>query len=186
MLDAIRSRLSPTVPQLLDLFEEFKSEMRVGLEADGRSWMKMIPTFVNRVPTGSETGQYYALDLGGTNFRVLKVRLGEGKVTEEAVSRYTIPEALMRGSGEALFDFIADSLDDFLTHQDPSPPPAEVEKVLGFTFSSRAPDGTKCRRTHSLDERLYCRGRQGQGCRTAPAGSGCAAQDQDSSECACQ
>ena len=59
----------------------------------------------------------------------LKVKLGDGQLTQEAVSKYTIPEALMKGSGEALFDFIADSLDDFLRTKDPAPPKAEEEKV---------------------------------------------------------
>ncbi len=34
----------------------------------------MIPSFVCALPNGAELGTYYALDLGGTNFRVLKVR----------------------------------------------------------------------------------------------------------------
>lgn len=135
LVNSVCARLSPSVSQLLEFFEEFKSEMRLGLQADGKSSMKMIPTFVTSVPTGAETGEYYALDLGGTNFRVLKVKLGDGKVVQEAASRYSIPEATMRGSGDALFDFIAACLDDFLHTKDPSPPPASAEKVLGFTFS---------------------------------------------------
>ena len=35
--------------------------------------MLMLPTHLRKLPSGTETGSYLALDLGGTNFRVLKV-----------------------------------------------------------------------------------------------------------------
>jgi len=37
--------------------------------------MKMIPSFVTRIPNGDESGVFYALDLGGTNFRVSRLVL---------------------------------------------------------------------------------------------------------------
>lgn len=49
----------------------------------------------------TEQGEFLALDLGGSNFRVLLVRVmadGEQKVEMEN-QVYTIPEDLMRGSG---------------------------------------------------------------------------------------
>jgi len=46
--------------------------MKKGLTERGSS-MKMIPTYVDSVPNGSEVGSYLALDLGGTNFRVVRV-----------------------------------------------------------------------------------------------------------------
>ena len=49
------------------------SEMDAGLASAGTSSLLMIPTHLTSVPTGQETGSYLALDLGGTNFRVLKV-----------------------------------------------------------------------------------------------------------------
>lgn len=35
----------------------------------------MIPTFVTSIPTGKEKGVLLAIDLGGTNFRVVSVAL---------------------------------------------------------------------------------------------------------------
>ena len=35
----------------------------------------MFPTFVRSIPDGSEKGDFLALDLGGTNFRVLWVQI---------------------------------------------------------------------------------------------------------------
>lgn len=49
----------------------------------------------------TEQGEFLALDLGGSNFRVLLVRVmagGEQKVEMEN-QIYAIPEDLMRGSG---------------------------------------------------------------------------------------
>lgn len=49
-----------------------------------------------------EKGLFYALDLGGTNFRVLLVELGgkEKGVINQEVSEVSIPPHLMTGSSE--------------------------------------------------------------------------------------
>lgn len=49
-----------------------------------------------------EKGDFLALDLGGTNFRVLLVKVSDnGKQKVEMENQiYAIPEELMRGSGE--------------------------------------------------------------------------------------
>ncbi len=49
------------------------SEMDAGLASAGTSSLLMIPTHLTAAPTGRETGSFLAVDLGGTNFRVLKV-----------------------------------------------------------------------------------------------------------------
>lgn len=54
----------------------------------------------------TEQGEFLALDLGGSNFRVLLVRVmadGEQKVEMEN-QIYAIPEDLMRGSGTEVRD----------------------------------------------------------------------------------
>merc|ERR1719262_1489707 len=86
--------------------------MSQGLAVDGHM-LKMIPTYISVFPTGEEKGEYYALDLGGSNFRVLKVALyGDKKGGHKvlAQSKVKIPEELMTGSGDDLFDFIAAAL----------------------------------------------------------------------------
>ena len=40
--------------------------------------IKSFITYVHDLPTGRESGKYLALDLGGTNFRVLLLQLEEG------------------------------------------------------------------------------------------------------------
>ena len=45
-----------------------------------------------------ESGNYLALDLGGTNFRVLLIRLNGGQVEMQSTI-YMIPEVIMTGTG---------------------------------------------------------------------------------------
>ena len=49
-----------------------------------------------------EKGLFYALDLGGTNFRVLRVQLGgsDKRVVDQEFDEVSIPPHLMTGSSE--------------------------------------------------------------------------------------
>lgn len=58
----------------------------------------MIPSLVGR-PKGTEKGNFLALDLGGTNIRVMAVALdGNRNATLAAVSRFVIPREAMGGA----------------------------------------------------------------------------------------
>ncbi|KAK7843457.1 hexokinase-3, partial [Quercus suber] len=85
----------------------------------------------------SEQGIYYALDLGGTNFRVLRVQLGgQRSILEPDVERQPIPQHLMTSTSEDLFDFIASSLKEFVEKEgDGSDTSLMRRRELGFTFS---------------------------------------------------
>ncbi|NXB75772.1 HXK3 protein, partial [Donacobius atricapilla] len=109
-----------------------REEMERGLckETNATASVRMLPTYVSHTPDGSERGNFLALDLGGTNFRVLVVH-----VTEEGISMiseiYVIPAAIMQGTGEALFDHIIDCIIDFQMKQN-----LVTDMLpLGFTFS---------------------------------------------------
>ncbi|MCF7790359.1 MAG: hypothetical protein K9M56_00030 [Victivallales bacterium] len=113
------------------MIKEFHSEMQKGLSGYESS-LKMIPSFVDR-PEGSERGKFIALDLGGTNFRVLAVELdGNGGSSVLAVSKFVIKHECMTGTGKQLFNFIADSIETFLSDN-------EIDRTkiydLAFTFS---------------------------------------------------
>ncbi len=91
----------------------------------------MLPSFVD-CPAGNEKGSFIALDLGGTNFRVLLVSLDDtGLAKIEKSRKFVIPISVTTGEGEALFNFIAASIRDFLFDQ----ALASHYKSLGFTFS---------------------------------------------------
>jgi len=60
----------------------------------------------------SEEGIYYAIDLGGTSFRVMKLELGSGStVINKKVEYRPVPEELTKGTSEViviiLFHFFA-------------------------------------------------------------------------------
>lgn len=130
---------------LMDVSKRFRREMDKGLGRDTNltASVKMLPTFVRSTPDGTESGDFLALDLGGTNFRVLLVKVsGNGRQKVEMENQiYAIPETLMRGSGCELFDHIAECLANFLDKLGIK----EKKLPLGFTFSF------PCRQT-KLDE----------------------------------
>ena len=49
-----------------------------GLDAKGHktATVKCFPTYVRELPSGHEVGKFLALDLGGTNFRVVLMDIG--------------------------------------------------------------------------------------------------------------
>lgn len=58
-----------------------------------------------------------ALDLGGTNFRVLLLELANGAPIREEVKRYYIGSELRVGSAVSLFDHLAKCVSDFVIAQ---------------------------------------------------------------------
>ncbi|KAH0623521.1 hypothetical protein JD844_006352 [Phrynosoma platyrhinos] len=126
-------RLSDEV--LLDVMTRFQSEMVKGLGRDTNptATVKMLPTFVRSLPDGSEKGDFLALDLGGSKFRVLRVKVSEdGKQNVQMESQfYPTPKEIIHGSGNDLFEYVADCLSDFMETKD-----IKHKKLpLGFTFS---------------------------------------------------
>lgn len=92
--------------------------------------IRMYPTFVRDVPNGTEKGKFLALDLGGTNFRVLLIEL-DGAQFEMDNEIYAIPQEIMLGTGQQLFDHIAECLAHFMEKRDVK----QYCLPLGFTFS---------------------------------------------------
>ncbi|MEQ2309485.1 Hexokinase-2, partial [Ameca splendens] len=79
----------------------------------------------------AEKGDFLALDLGGTNFRVLHVRVMEEEQKVLKMDICAIPQEIMLGTGEQLFDHIAECLSKFLDSQKLK----RQTLPLGFTFS---------------------------------------------------
>jgi hexokinase len=109
---------------------DFRAEMERGL-AGKKSSLKMIHSFAHK-PSGDEKGSFIALDLGGTNFRILEVALkGAGRISMSDAMKFKIDSRHMAGKGEELFDFISRCLKSFLKKN------RELgeSRKLGFTFS---------------------------------------------------
>ncbi|XP_078499335.1 hexokinase-1 isoform X2 [Lissotriton helveticus] len=120
---------------ILDIMARFRTEMENGLSRDFNptASVKMLPTFVRSIPDGTEKGDFIALDLGGSNFRILRVKVShEKKQTVQMESEiYDIPEDIIHGTGTRLFDHVAECLGDFMDKKRIK----DKKLPVGFTFS---------------------------------------------------
>ena len=91
-LRAARLAFKMPTETLQQLSRHFLQEARNGL-AGRPSSLAMLPTYVTERVTGDERGDYFALDLGGTNFRVLRLTLeGDGRVGPITQAKFKISE----------------------------------------------------------------------------------------------
>lgn len=138
VLEELEESCDTTVFRLKQVVDAMAVEMHAGLASEGGSKLKMLLTYVDKLPNGSEEGTYYALDLGGTNFRVLRVHLGDQRsaILGQDIERQPIPQHLMTSTSEDLFDFIASSLKDFIEKEgNDLEQTSPRRRELGFTFS---------------------------------------------------
>lgn len=121
--------------QLLE--DEFKRGLHK--ETNATANVKMYPTHIKDQPDDYKTfghfaepeeGKFLALDLGGTNFRVILVEL-DGSEFHMDNETYSLSQQLMHGPGSQLFDYIADCLHKFVTRRNLN----GHRLPLGFTFS---------------------------------------------------
>lgn len=138
LLTKLKQDCATPLPLLHHVADAMSSEMRAGLSSVDGPGLPMIPTYVHTLPSGNEKGLFYALDLGGTNFRVLRVQLGgkDDRVIDVDFDQVAIPHDLMFATSEELFDFIALGLAKFVDKEDSRfhfPPGRKRE--IGFTFS---------------------------------------------------
>jgi len=100
-------------------------------------------THVTATPTGKEFGTYVALDLGGTNFRIMLVDITIRPENQSNHDRrhsismdsqeYFVPQSVMLGTGVQLFDFIVNNLFEFLDTRKMTEMISHLK--IGFTFS---------------------------------------------------
>ncbi|KAM7257764.1 hypothetical protein ACFE04_013505 [Oxalis oulophora] len=134
----LEDKCKTPISKLRSVAEAMTVEMHAGLASEGGSKLKMLISYVDNLPTGDEKGLFYALDLGGTNFRVLRVLLGgkDQRVVKQEFEEVSIPPNLMIGTSDELFNFIAAELAKFVAtegeglHVSPG-----RQRELGFTFS---------------------------------------------------
>ncbi|SCU86315.1 LAMI_0D01486g1_1 [Lachancea mirantina] len=118
--------------KLKAITNHFIGELDKGLSKKGGN-IPMIPGWVMTYPTGKETGDYLAIDLGGTNLRVVAVKLGGNRDFDTTQSKYKLPDHIRTSSSEELWSFIADCLKTFVDEEFPNGVKGKLP--LGFTFS---------------------------------------------------
>ena len=107
------------------VLKKIEEQMNLGLKPDtnAKADLKMFPTYVRSLPNGTgnkyfpstfsvreivhelfcmflERGSFLALDLGGTNFRVLLIDLVDSEHVQMKNKIYPIAQATMKGPGE--------------------------------------------------------------------------------------
>lgn len=120
-----------TLRKIKDLFMH---DIKTGLckATNDKAVVKCWITYVQSLPSGCETGKFLALDLGGKNVRVLCIYLQGQSDFRMDSKTYEIPEKLLVGPGEDLFDHIAECLAKFMKTIAVKP---DENLPLGFTFS---------------------------------------------------
>jgi hexokinase len=133
------------------LKDQLLQEMQKGLQnskSSKPSQLMMLPTFVDTFPTGHESGSFYAIDIGGTNLRIMYVKLSSttpGGIDEHHIQQWPIPLECFDTDTGALFQWMVDCFVQVLNTYPPPPPPPPSsssssssslpEIVIGFCFS---------------------------------------------------
>jgi len=121
----IQREFELSLPKIEEIRDIMVREMKLGLLPNSESSLKMIPTFITKLPTGVEVGTAHAIDIGGSNMRVLKVDLdGYGHATIVKSEQVKIPDKIQKSDADTLFDFIAESVGKVVQNA-----------PVGFTFS---------------------------------------------------
>ncbi|CAB3408450.1 unnamed protein product [Caenorhabditis bovis] len=131
-LESIMAEFKLSNTTLRRMMTHMSDNMDRGLESGlEKSTIAMLPSFVPELPNGTERGKFIAMDLGGTNLRVMIMEIEPGEPMRTKQFNTRMPNAAMHGTGEKLFDYIVKALCDFLIERE-----LENENLpVGFTFS---------------------------------------------------
>lgn len=120
--------------RLLEYSGKLREEYKEKLQS---SSISMLPSYQHTLPTGFEKGDFLALDVGGSTFRVALIRLcgkkenGDSDMQIRRIRNVVIDEKIRGLQGEAFFDWMADRIADML---------AEYNHINGTT-NARLPMG---------------------------------------------
>ncbi|CAF2065766.1 unnamed protein product [Rotaria magnacalcarata] len=134
-IEKVVSSLKLNDEQLKHIMHCLEEEMNAGLssETHKQATIKMFPSFVRHIPDGTERGQVLALDLGGTNFRVLSIKLRGNSHIELTSKIFLVPQSAMIGDGKRLFRHLVECLAEFMKKEHLLQ--SGICYPLGFTFS---------------------------------------------------
>jgi len=133
-----------------NIVEDFIDELQIGLECHKKHpdlyvpkecSFKMLDSCVQGIPSGTESGVFYALDMGGTNFRVVRCQMKDGKIKESqckaslASGGKGLAKGLLDGNATAssMFDFFAETVKKFMIEEGDINSSSQIP--CGFTFS---------------------------------------------------
>ncbi|RFU74137.1 hexokinase-1 [Trichoderma arundinaceum] len=123
---------------LQELSVKLKEQILEGLRADAQC---MLPSYSHQLPSGSECGQYLALDVGGSTLRVALVELrGRGKGSENAteivsIQNYRITKEVKDFEGIAFFEWMAARINETIRTTLNRQPSAENPLPVSMAWS---------------------------------------------------
>lgn len=99
--------------KLLELVDDFHKSLEDGLENHANRLkidkyhsnykpFKMLDSCVDRLPTGKEKGVYYAIDMGGTNLRCVRVNLLGNGQSETKFKKVKLSEMKVSSTGKVV------------------------------------------------------------------------------------
>ncbi|RMY71691.1 hypothetical protein D0862_14575 [Hortaea werneckii] len=104
--------------RMLAMSTQLQQEYRDKLQA---SDISMLPSYQHTLPTGNETGDFLALDVGGSTMRVALVRLagakgqqGEASMQVRRMRSVVIDKRIRDLRGQEFFDWMAERIGDML------------------------------------------------------------------------
>ena len=102
--------------------------------------ISMLPSYMHTLPTGNERGDFLALDVGGSTFRIALIRLAgkrddpDGRQVRR-VRSFTINEKIRRLTGQAFFDWMAARIGEMLTEYNHINGTMNARLQMGLTWS---------------------------------------------------
>ncbi|KAI7327960.1 hexokinase-1 [Hortaea werneckii] len=104
--------------RMLAMSAQLQQEYREKLQA---SDISMLPSYQHTLPTGNETGDFLALDVGGSTMRIALVRLagakgqeGEASMQVRRIRSFLIDKRIRDLRGQEFFDWMAERIGDML------------------------------------------------------------------------
>ncbi|KAK4495648.1 hypothetical protein PRZ48_012916 [Zasmidium cellare] len=103
--------------RLLAISQQLQKECKERLL---KSEISMLPSYQHTLPTGNEQGDFLALDVGGSTFRIALIRLsgktkpGYDGLQLRRIRSFAIDEPIRSLKGQAFFDWMAERIGDML------------------------------------------------------------------------
>ena len=138
-VESVLNELRLSASRVEELRSLFREELQLGLQREPTrpSAYPMYNTFATRFPNGTEVGDFLGMDIGGTNLRVVYLKLWktEGGKYEHKIELdfYDVPSEVRKSNSATFFGFLAASVKNFVEKKGL----ASLGKtlLLGFTFS---------------------------------------------------
>ncbi|KAI2791455.1 Hexokinase-1 [Penicillium oxalicum] len=123
-----------STPIMLEMSEKIRAQFRVCLQ---KSPVCMLPSYNHALPTGSETGTFLALDVGGSTFRVALIEL-HGRDAEMRIVKVAscyIDNTVKLLEGTKFFDWMAGHIEKMLNDVGTDYGRGETSLPMGLSWS---------------------------------------------------